>query len=79
METRCFLRTLGPPALLGPTGDPVRFRVKKHLALLAYLAVEPTNAHRRDALADFLWPQATASEGRHSLATALSVLRARAR
>ncbi len=77
METRCFLRTLGPPALLGPAGDPVRFRVKKHLALLAYLAVEPTNAHRRDMLADFLWPQATASEGRHSLATALSVLRAR--
>jgi DNA-binding SARP family transcriptional activator/tetratricopeptide (TPR) repeat protein len=77
METRCFLRTLGPPALLGPTGEPVRFRVKKHLALLAYLAVEPTAAHRRDALADFLWPQASASEGRHSLATALSVLRAR--
>ncbi len=77
METRCFLRTLGPPALLGPAGDPVRFRVKKHLALLAYLAVEPTTPHRRDALADFLWPQATASEGRHSLATALSVLRAR--
>ncbi|HET8625179.1 MAG TPA: AAA family ATPase, partial [Gemmatimonadales bacterium] len=77
METRCFLRTLGPPALLGPTGDPVRFRVKKHLALLAYLAVEPTMAHRREALADFLWPQATAGEGRHSLATALSVLRAR--
>jgi DNA-binding SARP family transcriptional activator/tetratricopeptide (TPR) repeat protein len=77
METRCFLRTLGPPALLGPTGEPVRFRVKKHLALLAYLAVEPSVAHRRDALADFLWPQATASEGRHSLATALSVLRAR--
>jgi DNA-binding SARP family transcriptional activator/tetratricopeptide (TPR) repeat protein len=77
METRCFLRTLGPPALLGPAGDPVRFRVKKHLALLAYLAVEPTASHRRDALADFLWPQARASEGRHSLATALSVLRAR--
>ena len=77
METRCFLRTLGPPALLGPTGEPVRFRVKKHLALLAYLAVEPTVPHRRDALADFLWPQASASEGRHSLATALSVLRAR--
>jgi DNA-binding SARP family transcriptional activator/tetratricopeptide (TPR) repeat protein len=62
---------------LGPTGEPVRFRVKKHLALLAYLAVEPTAPHRRDALADFLWPQASASEGRHSLATALSVLRAR--
>ncbi|MGH2667945.1 MAG: AAA family ATPase, partial [bacterium] len=77
MEIRCFLRTLGPPALLGPAGDPVRFRVKKHLALLTYLAVEPTTSHRREALADFLWPQATASEGRHSLATALSVLRAR--
>jgi DNA-binding SARP family transcriptional activator/tetratricopeptide (TPR) repeat protein len=77
METRCFLRTLGPPALLAPSGEPVRFRVKKHLALLAYLAVEPPVAHRREALADFLWPLATAGEGRHSLATALSVLRAR--
>ncbi|HET7599683.1 MAG TPA: AAA family ATPase, partial [Gemmatimonadales bacterium] len=77
MHARYFLRTLGQPALYAPSGDPVRFRVKKHLALLVYLGVEPRAALRRDQLADLLWCSATASEGRHSLATALSVLRAR--
>lgn len=77
MDSRPFLRTLGQPALFAPNGDPLRFRVKKHLGLLVYLAVEPRVPQRRDHLADLLWPGATAAEGRHSLATALSVLRAR--
>ncbi|HET8649750.1 MAG TPA: AAA family ATPase, partial [Gemmatimonadales bacterium] len=65
------------PALLTPAGDPIRFKTKKHLALLVYLAVEPRTAHRRDRLADLLWGDAPISEARHSLATAVSVLRAR--
>ncbi|MFN8652298.1 MAG: AAA family ATPase [Gemmatimonadales bacterium] len=45
------------------------------MALLAFLAVEPRQPHRRERLADLLWPDASPAEGRHSLATALSVLR----
>jgi DNA-binding SARP family transcriptional activator/tetratricopeptide (TPR) repeat protein/Cdc6-like AAA superfamily ATPase len=45
------------------------------MALLVFLAVEPRQPHRRERLADLLWPDASPSEGRHSLATALSVIR----
>ncbi|HET9064522.1 MAG TPA: AAA family ATPase [Gemmatimonadales bacterium] len=68
---------LGYPAFVGPDGEPIRLRTRKHLALLVYLAVEPSVPHRRDRLATLLWPRAGIDEGRHSLATALSVLRAR--
>lgn len=77
MEPRHHLRCLGQPALFAPNGEPIRFRTKKHLALLVYLAVEHRQAHRRDRLAEFLWPRAETAEARHSLATALSVLRPR--
>jgi DNA-binding SARP family transcriptional activator/predicted ATPase len=75
MPSRYFLRCLGSPELRGPGGEPVRFRTRKHLALLAFLAAERPDRHRRDRLADLLWPDARPSEGRHSLATALSVIR----
>jgi DNA-binding SARP family transcriptional activator len=75
MPPRFFLRCLGSPELRGPGGEPVRFRTRKHLALLAFLAVERREPHRRDRLADLLWPDARLSEGRHSVATALSVIR----
>ena len=77
MEPRHHLRCLGQPALFAPNGEPIRFRTKKHLALLIYLAVERGRAHRRDRLAQFLWPKADTAEARHSLATALSILRPR--
>jgi DNA-binding SARP family transcriptional activator/tetratricopeptide (TPR) repeat protein len=77
MEPRRYLRCLGQPALFSPAGEPVRFRTRKHLALLVYLAVEGRPAHRRDRLAELLWPTVSMAEGRHSLATALSVLRPR--
>ena len=70
------LRVLGPPALHGPDGEAISFRTRKHFALLIYLALEPTT-HRRDKLGALLWPKANASEARHSLATGLSVLRAK--
>ena len=70
------LRVLGVPALHGPDGEPVTFRTRKHFALLIYLALEP-QAHRREKLGALLWPKATTSEARHSLATGLSVLRAK--
>lgn len=77
MEARRYLRCLGQPALFSPTGEPIRFRTKKHLALLVYLAVEGRRVHRRDRLAELLWPNVPAAEARHSLATALSILRPR--
>lgn len=69
------LRCLGRPMLLAPDGTTVRLRVKKHLALLAYLALQPREPHRRDVLTNLLWPRAPFGEGRHSLATGVSVLR----
>ena len=77
MAGRPFLRCLGHPALFAPTGEPVHFRTKKHLALLVYLSVEPPKPHRRDRLAEILWPKVATSEARHSLATGLSILRPR--
>jgi DNA-binding SARP family transcriptional activator/tetratricopeptide (TPR) repeat protein/type II secretory pathway predicted ATPase ExeA len=76
MEPQRYLRCLGQPALLSPSGEPVRFRTRKHLALLVYIAVEG-RSHRRDRLAELLWPNVSPTEARHSLATALSVLRPR--
>jgi DNA-binding SARP family transcriptional activator/tetratricopeptide (TPR) repeat protein len=70
------LRVLGVPALHGPDGEPITFRTRKHFALLVYMALEPA-VHRREKLGALLWPRATTAEARHSLATGLSVLRAR--
>ncbi|HKU62427.1 MAG TPA: AAA family ATPase, partial [Gemmatimonadales bacterium] len=77
MAPRRYLRCLGQPALFAATGELIRFRTKKHLALLVYLAVEADQSHRRDRLAELLWPRVSLAEARHSLATALSVLRPR--
>jgi DNA-binding SARP family transcriptional activator len=77
MEPRRYLRCLGQPALFAATGEPIRFRTKKHLALLVYLAVEPRRTHARERLAELLWPTGSRTEARHSLATALSILRPR--
>jgi DNA-binding SARP family transcriptional activator/tetratricopeptide (TPR) repeat protein len=71
-----LLKCLGLPELRAPDGKPLRFRVKKHLALLVYLAVERRRSHERDRLVGMLWPRASLKAGRHSLATALSLLRA---
>ena len=73
---RPALRVLGVPALVGPDGEPITFRTRKHFALLIYLALEP-QVHRREKLGALLWPGASTSEARHSLATGLSVLRAK--
>jgi len=51
------------------------FATDKVRALLAYLAVESSQAHRRDALAGLLWPDQPQDKARHSLRQALSHLR----
>ncbi|TFG48316.1 MAG: hypothetical protein E4H38_06690, partial [Gemmatimonadales bacterium] len=75
MAHRFFLRLLGEPELQSPDGERIRLRVRKHLALLAYFATHRGQVHRRDRLADFLWPEASPAEGRHSVAVALSAIR----
>ena len=44
-------------------------------ALLAYLAMHPGTAHRRDALAGLLWPEQPDAEALRNLRVALSRLR----
>ncbi|HEU4700130.1 MAG TPA: AAA family ATPase, partial [Gemmatimonadales bacterium] len=75
MEPRYYLRCLSEPTLLGPDGQPVKFRVRKHFALLIYLAIHGRTAQRREQLAELLWGSAPPGEARHSLATALSAIR----
>jgi DNA-binding SARP family transcriptional activator len=58
------------------TGSPVSgFSTDKTRALLAYLAVESTQSHRRQALAGLLWPDYPERSARTSLRTALANLR----
>ena len=75
MESRLSLRCLGEPVLSGPDGEPIRFKVRKHLALLVFLAVEARSRHHRDHLAELLWANLPDGDNRHSLATALSMIR----
>src|ERR1043165_2468306 len=58
-----FLTTLGLPELRGPDGNVVRFRVRKHLALLVYLAVERRRGHDRSRLVQLFWPPLTGAPG----------------
>src|SRR2546430_4895466 len=71
------LFTLGPPQLLTASGEQVRFRTRKHFALLARLAVEAGHRFTRDYLMDLLWPDTPPRLGRHSLAQGISVLKAK--
>ena len=57
-------------------GKPVTgFESDKTRALLAYLAVEPDQPHRREKLAALLWPEMPESAARGSLRHALANLR----
>jgi DNA-binding SARP family transcriptional activator len=48
---------------------------KKAQALLAYLAVEPGEAHLRDKLAALLWGDSSDQQARHSLRQTLLALK----
>src|SRR6266540_632188 len=69
------LLTLGAPLLLTTSGEQIKFRTRKHFALLIRLAVEAGRRLTRDYLMDLLWGDAPAHLARHSLAQALTVLR----
>src|SRR4051812_10658968 len=67
------IRLLGPPEA-SLEGRPLRFRIKKALALLCYLATEG-GRHPRRELAQFLWPQSEERRARTDLRSALAKLR----
>jgi len=71
------LHSLGAPALFTVAGEQVRFRTRKHFALLIRLALEPGKQFTRDYLADLLWPEAAPKLANHSLAQGLSVIKAK--
>ncbi|MFN8497985.1 MAG: BTAD domain-containing putative transcriptional regulator [Anaerolineae bacterium] len=67
-------------AFLGPfhvtlNGQPARFATARGRALLAYLAAEADRPHRREALADLLWPDHSETLARRSLSQELVRLR----
>jgi DNA-binding SARP family transcriptional activator/predicted ATPase len=69
-----LLRMLGTLQVTGE-GCPVDFESDKERALLAYLAEESGQSHRREKLAGFLWPELTESAARNNLRRSLSNLR----
>ena len=60
MDAQCYLKTMGYPELRTPDGRLVRLKVRKHLALLVYFAIEGRSSHRREKLVDLLWRPADA-------------------
>lgn len=77
MAPLLHLSTLGAPLLFTAAGDQIKFRTRKHFALLIRLAVESGRRLTRDYLIELLWPEAPPRHARHSLAQALSVLKAK--
>lgn len=68
------LRLLDEAHLAAADGQPVA-AARKGIALLAYLAVQPTRAARRDVLAALLWENAELAQARVSLRQAVRGLR----
>lgn len=56
-------------------GQHIDLRVRKELALLAYLAAEPGHPHRRDHLLGLLWPDVPEEAARNNLRVVLARLR----
>ncbi|HET6658501.1 MAG TPA: BTAD domain-containing putative transcriptional regulator, partial [Rubrobacter sp.] len=72
-EKRLSFRLLGPPEV-SLRGRPLRFGIKKQLALLCYLAAEGGRRPRRE-LAELLWPGSEERHARGDLRSVLSKLR----
>src|SRR5258705_1849129 len=71
------LHCLGSPALFTAAGEQVRFRTRKHFALLIRLALDAGRQFTRDYLADLLWADVPPKFANHSLAQGLSVIKAK--
>jgi len=72
---RLTLSLLGPFHVTLDNHTVSSFAYDKVRALLAYLVVEADRPHRREALAELLWPDQPATTARHSLSQALTTLR----
>ena len=70
---RLDLKLLGSPEVY-QDDHRLRFRARKSLALLAYLAAEG-GLHRREKLVALLWPRSNDARGRAALRSALAGLR----
>lgn len=70
--SKLVLALLGPPRVTHG-GRPLRFRSRKELGLLLYLAAEG-GTHAREKLADLFWPESGERAGRAALRNALSGL-----
>jgi adenylate cyclase len=70
---RLSIHVLGPMQVTLDGQMIARFETEKARALLAYLAVEADRPHRRDVLAEMLWPErpegAASANLRHTLAS----------
>jgi DNA-binding SARP family transcriptional activator len=55
-------------------GHPIWFRTRKTFALFAYLALDP-RPHRREAIAELLWPGGDGAHARSNLRTTLAYVR----
>jgi len=71
------LHCLGSPALFTAAGEQVRFRTRKHFALLIRLALDAGKQFTRDYLADLFWADVPPKFANHSLAQGLSVIKAK--
>src|SRR5207248_1248913 len=69
--------SLGAPLRFTDAGEQIRLRTRKHFALLIRLAVEDGRKFTRDYLMELLWPDVPAARARHSLAQALTVVKAK--
>ncbi len=70
-----LIRLFGALSITGPGAVDVDLHSAKAGALLAYLAVESNQAHRREKLAGLLWPDHPEDAARASLRRALADLR----
>jgi WD40 repeat protein/DNA-binding SARP family transcriptional activator len=72
---RLHVRLYGAPSVLLKGERTADLRSDKVRGLLAYLAIESGQAHRREKLAGLLWPDYTESSARTNLRRALADLR----
>jgi DNA-binding SARP family transcriptional activator len=72
--TLLTIELLGPPRI-SLAGRSLDVRVRKELALLAYLAVEREHPHSRETLVGLLWPDVPEAVARNNLRVVLAGLR----
>mgnify|MGYP001027510022 CR=1 FL=1 len=69
------LHFLGPWRVVHAHEGEIEFRGRLPLALLAYLAVESSQAHSRETLTGLLWPELPEADARNNLRVTCSRLR----